>query len=34
MVGLVNEISDTLDCSVVLANGFVQFDADPFTRGE
>ena len=34
MVGFAGEIFDTLDCSVVLADGFVQFDADPFARGE
>jgi hypothetical protein len=34
MVRFASEILDTLDCSVVLADGFAQFDADPFARGE
>jgi len=34
VVGFASEILDTLDCSIVFAGGFAQFDADPFTRGE
>ena len=34
MVGFAGEIFDTLDCSVVLADGFAQFDPDPFSSGE
>ena len=34
MVRLAGEVLDTLNCSVVLADGFAQFDADPFTRGK
>jgi len=34
VVGFASEILDTLDCSIVFAGGFAQFDADPFARGE
>ena len=34
MVRFASEILDTLNCSIVFADGFAQFDADPFTRGE
>ena len=34
VVGFAGEILDTLDCSIVFAGGFAQFDADPLARGE
>ena len=34
MIGFASEIFDTLDCSVVLADRFAQFDPDPFASGE
>lgn len=34
MIRFASEILDTLDCSIVFTDGFVQFDADPFARGE
>jgi hypothetical protein len=34
MVGFASEVLDILDCSVVLADRFAQFDADPFARSE
>ena len=34
MIRFASEILDTMDCSIVFANGFAQFDADPFPRGE
>ena len=34
MVWFAGEILDVLDSSVVLADGFAQFDPNPFTGGE
>lgn len=34
MVRFAGEILDTLDCSVILADGFIQFNPNPFTGGE